>query len=71
MLKGRHHGSDIDAHDAVFRINYAPTVDFERDVGQKVSFDLINKENSLKLASNKHKWRYAHPRHKCATEHFV
>ena len=50
-------GEDIDRHDAVFRINYAPTRHFEYDVGNKTTFDIVNKENCLKLAKGEHKWR--------------
>ena len=32
------HGAEIDSHDAIFRINRAPTVGFERHVGSKTTF---------------------------------
>ena len=39
-------GRDIDAHDAVLRMNYAPTKGFEADVGSKTTYDLSNRENA-------------------------
>ena len=54
---GTGHGADIDRHDAVIRINYAPTRRFEYDVGNKTTFDIANKENCLKLAKGEHRWR--------------
>lgn len=54
---GTGHGKDIDKHEAVIRINYAPTKNFEYDVGSKTTFDIANKENCLKLAKGVHRWR--------------
>ncbi|GHP08167.1 ST3 beta-galactoside alpha-2,3-sialyltransferase 1 [Pycnococcus provasolii] len=51
-------GKDIDANDMVLRINYAPTKGYEADVGTKTTYDLCNKENTLKLATGEHKWRW-------------
>ena len=31
-------GSEIDDHDAVFRVNFAPTEGFEKDVGSRLSY---------------------------------
>eukprot|EP00958_Prasinococcus_capsulatus_P014893 scaffold1572_cov329-Prasinococcus_capsulatus_cf.AAC.9 len=39
-------GSQVDAFDAVVRINYAPTEGFEADVGSKTTFDLINQQHT-------------------------
>ena len=50
-------GPYIDAHEAVIRINYAPTRGFERDVGTKTTYDLSNKENSGKLGDGTYQWR--------------
>lgn len=56
-LLGSGQGKSIDAHDAVIRINYAPTEGFERDVGSKTTMDLVNKENAGELAKGRHTWR--------------
>eukprot|EP00873_Tetraselmis_striata_P024005 jgi/Tetstr1/444269/TSEL_032161.t1 len=39
-------GSDIDEHDAVFRLNNAPTVGFEKYVGSKTTFNLLNRPHA-------------------------
>ena len=41
-LRGRGHGASIDGHDAVFRVNNAPTAGFERDVGAKTNASFVN-----------------------------
>jgi len=56
-LLGKGFGAQIDAHDAVMRINYAPTKGFEKDVGRTTTMDLCNKENTGFLTSGKHRWR--------------
>ena len=38
-------GAAIDAHDAVFRINGAPTSGFEPHVGNKTTFRLVNRHH--------------------------
>lgn len=35
-------GEEIDEHDAVFRINYPPTENFEEYVGSKTTVELVN-----------------------------
>ena len=56
-LEGSGFGKTIDSHDAVFRINYAPTIGFEGDVGNKTTFDIVNKEAVFNLRSGVKKWR--------------
>lgn len=41
-LKKHKFGQEIDAHDAVFRLNHAPTTGFEDIVGSKTTIRLIN-----------------------------
>ncbi|WZN65839.1 sialyltransferase [Chloropicon roscoffensis] len=56
-LEGSGFGKTIDSHDAVFRINYAPTIGFEGDVGNKTTFDIVNKAAVFNLRSGVKKWR--------------
>jgi len=35
------HGEDIDAHEAVWRLNVAPTKGYERDVGRRTTLQMI------------------------------
>jgi len=41
LLKSRQ-GREIDEHEKVFRINYAPTAGYEEDVGSRTDFDFVN-----------------------------
>ena len=41
-LVNARHGAEIDTHDAVFRINYAPVHGFTEHVGSKTTFDVVN-----------------------------
>jgi len=43
-------GAEIDAHDAVFRINYPPTEKFEEYVGSKTTIELVNHHHARELA---------------------
>ena len=45
-VEGAGQGPEIDAAEAVFRINYAPTKGFEKDVGSKTHFDVINLQHT-------------------------
>jgi hypothetical protein len=42
MLRKRGHGSSIDAHAAVWRVNQAPTVGYQADVGAATAQRLLN-----------------------------
>ena len=46
LLFGGKKGQEIDAAEAVFRINYAPTKGFERDVGSNTHFDVVNLQHT-------------------------
>ena len=46
VLRGSRHGKAIDAHEAVFRTNMAPTVGYEDDVGGRTTFDFVNLQHS-------------------------
>lgn len=39
-------GWEIDARDAVMRMNYAPTAGFEKDVGSRTTFDFVNQQHT-------------------------
>jgi hypothetical protein len=40
-LLGSHYGGLIDGHDVVFRVNRAPTAEFQRDVGRKTTHHVM------------------------------
>ena len=48
-LLGSKYGSAIDAHDAVWRINYAPVHRWAEDVGTRTTFDLINQQHTKRF----------------------
>lgn len=43
-LQNRHHGADIDAHDLVFRVNLAPTIGYESDVGKRTTHRVLGRD---------------------------
>lgn len=60
LLHARH-GAEIDAHNAVFRINYAPTVGFEEYVGNKTSFDVCNHVHAREFVREGRRQGQQHP----------
>lgn len=51
-LKESWYGPQIDSHDFVLRMNKAPTVGFEMDVGSKTTHHLVYPESFRELAEN-------------------
>ena len=57
-------GEEIDGHEAVMRVNFAPVKNFKRDVGVKTTYDFSNRENARRLVekgwenSRPTRWRY-------------
>ena len=49
LLKGTQYGFHIDTHDAVFRVNYAPTKGFEVYVGERTTYDVVSAALAKKL----------------------
>ena len=49
-MSGSGCGRRIDAHDAVFRVNHAPTLGYETDVGGRTSIVALNSHNARRLA---------------------
>lgn len=56
LLK-RSQGADIDAHDAVLRINYPPVSKFKAHVGIKTTYDFSNRENARRMLRSRIRWR--------------
>ncbi|CAG0881684.1 unnamed protein product [Cyprideis torosa] len=54
-LMGSKLGTFIDSHDVVLRFNHAPTRGFERDVGSKTTYRIVN--NKLLNAYNSYFWQ--------------
>lgn len=46
-------GAEIDGHDAVMRVNYAPIDKWGADVGSKTTYDFSNRENARRLAQSR------------------
>ncbi|KAK3271633.1 hypothetical protein CYMTET_20030 [Cymbomonas tetramitiformis] len=56
-LLGGKQGEEIDRHDAVLRINYAPVKGWEVDVGSKTTYDFSNRENARRILKTNVKMR--------------
>jgi len=52
----RENGAEIDAHDAVLRINMAPVRGFEHYVGKKTTFNIVNSHNVRELLQGLRHW---------------
>ena len=48
-ILGKGYGKEIDEKDAVWRVNYAPIDGFEKDVGYRTTFDLINQQHTKRF----------------------
>ncbi|CAL8295403.1 unnamed protein product [Merluccius merluccius] len=51
-LQASHYGAQIDLSDVVFRMNGAPTKDYEEDVGKKTTFHLMYLESAVDMADS-------------------
>jgi hypothetical protein len=45
------YGAEIDAHDMVLRINYAPVEGYQSHVGSVTTFDMVNSKHAAKMSS--------------------
>lgn len=52
-------GEEIDNHDAVFRLNLAPVKGFERYVGSKTYFNIVNAHNLKEILQGRRRWKSA------------
>ncbi|QDZ21665.1 sialyltransferase [Chloropicon primus] len=50
-------GEEIDNHDAVFRLNLAPVKGFERYVGSKTYFNIVNAHNLKEILQGRRRWK--------------
>ena len=50
-------GEEIDDHDAVFRLNLAPVKGFERYVGSKTYFNIVNAHNLKEILQGRRRWK--------------
>uniref|UniRef100_A0A8C8SCP2 CMP-N-acetylneuraminate-beta-galactosamide-alpha-2,3-sialyltransferase 2 n=1 Tax=Pelusios castaneus TaxID=367368 RepID=A0A8C8SCP2_9SAUR len=53
-LKGSRHGQEIDSHHCVLRMNRAPTVGFEADVGMRTTHHFMYPESAVDLQPGTH-----------------
>eukprot|EP00873_Tetraselmis_striata_P044812 jgi/Tetstr1/465076/TSEL_009804.t1 len=49
-LLRREYGLEIDGHDMVLRMNYAPVAGYERHVGSVTTFDMVNSKHASELS---------------------
>ena len=55
----KEYGDEIDKHDAVIRINMAPIRGFEKYVGKRTTFDVVNSHNVREILQGVRRWRPA------------
>ena len=55
----KEYGEEIDNHDAVIRINMAPIRGFEKYVGKRTTFDVVNSHNVREILQGLRRWRPA------------
>ena len=55
----KEYGEEIDNHDAVIRINMAPIRGFEKYVGKRTTFDVVNSHNVREILQCVRRWRPA------------